>query len=325
MIRKDNITITLYESWMLDQVVRMICRQYGRTENHQDKLMKDFYEHPYQRERSIRIVALEGDKVVGFQSFFYWPYLLDGRLKNGYQSGNSVVDPDYQGRGIFKRLLNYLDTIRKDKQIDFLTGFPIDSSYNSLIRNKWKNILNLCWYIKVISLFSLLRRFDPMKLSLDKEPEPVLGIPACKGFVLTRDHDFEAWRESYSRYNHYLYFNFSDGANCVRFDMKVNLRLWGILKELIVGRVQTNCESLDFLKAAVKALIRKIHEEHMSTFLSVALNDRYFKGKILQAFRKAQFKNISKKIYFHVKDFTVGEKIFQPELWELYRNAVDTW
>ena len=325
MIRKDNITITLYEHWMHHQVVRMICRQYERTENNQDELMQNFYEHPYQRERSIRIVALDGKKVVGFQSFFYWPYLLDGRLKNGYQSGNSIIGPEYRGMGIFQRLLNYLDTIRKYKQIDFLTGFPVKSSYGSFIRNKWTNILNLSWYIKASSPFSLFRRYDPVKLSLDKSPKLVIEIPASKGFVLNRNHDFEAWRENYSRHIHYFYFHFADGVNCVRFNMKVNLRLRGILKELIIGRVQTNCESLDFLEVAVKALVRKIYKEHMFAFISVALNAQYFKGKILQAFMKAGFKIINKQIYFCVKDFTIKKKLFQPDLWELYRSAIDTW
>jgi len=321
---QKDIKIALYESWMRNQVIRMICRQYGREEAQQGKLMEDFYEHPYQREKSLRIVAIDGNKVVGFQSFFYWPYLLDGKHIRTYQSGNTIVDPDYRGQRIFQRTLEYMDMIREDKQIDFLTGFPIMASYNSMVNNKWVNILNLKWYFKVISPFSVLRKYDFAKLSLDVTAKPMAGISIQKGFTLNYDSEFEIWRKYYnSGENHYFYFHYVDGRHQVRFDLKVNLR--GKLKELIVGRVQRNCDNLDFLTAALKTMISKVREQHAFTFLSVALNDRFYKNDILQVFTRVGFKRLNKQIFFLVKDYTVGEQVFQPELWELYRSDVDTW
>lgn len=323
MAQREDIKITLYEPWMHGQIIRMVCNEYGGEEDHHDKFYKNFYDHPYQREKCIRIVAKDGEKVVGFQSFFSWPYLLDGRIMNSYQSGNSLVDSNYRGKGIFQGLLNYLDVIQKDKKVDFLIGFPVKASYNSLIRNKWSNILNLKWYVKITSPFSIFQRPPFAKLSLAKTPEPIPGIPTYKGFTLSRDPDFETWRKYYSGHNHYFYFNYTDGGHCVRFNLKVNLR--GIMKELIVGRVQTNCDDLDFLGAAVKALVRKAREERVFTFLSVALNDQYYRTQILMAFRQAGFIRINKQIYFLVKDFSAEKRIFQRELWELYRSDIDTW
>jgi GNAT superfamily N-acetyltransferase len=318
-----NIKIALYEPWMRDQIVQMICREYGFREEDEDRLIKNFYEHPYQREKSIRITALDGEKVVGFQSFFHWPYLLDGKPVNTYQSGNSIVDPDYRGRGIFSRLLMYLNEIREDKQIDFLMGFPVGGSYNSFIRNKWSNVLNLNWYMKVINPFSIVRKLDFAKLSLEDTPEYMLGIPAWKGFTLNCGPEFETWRKAYSKSNNYFYFHYDDGSYRVQFDLKVNLR--GRLKELIVGRVRTDCDNLDFLKKAVKGLVKKVRRQHAFTFISVALNRRYFKPEILMAFCQLGFKRINKEISFIVKDYRVGERVYKPELWELYRSDIDTW
>jgi hypothetical protein len=318
-----NIKVTLYEPWMHDQVVRMIAREYGFREQYQDRLMKNFYEHPYQLGKSIRIIALDGEKVVGFQSFFHWPYLLDGKPVNTYQSGNSIVDPNYQGQGIFSRLLNYMDEILEDKQIDFLMGFPVGKSYNSFIRNKWINILNLNWYIKVISLFSIARKLDLLKISMEDSSECEPGVPVRNGFSLDCGPEFETWRNTYSGGNNYFYFYYDDGRSCVQFDLKGNQR--GRLKELIVGRVRTNCDNLSFMKKAVNALLKKVREQHTFTFVSVALNRRYSRSEILLAFQQVGFKRINKEIFFIVKDYKVGERVYKPELWELYRSDIDTW
>ena len=319
----DNIKITLYEPWMHEQVVRMIVHEYGFREEDQDGLMKNFYEHPFQREKSIRIVALDGEKVAGFQSFFYWPYLLDGKPMNTYQSGNSIVSPNYRGRRIFSRLLRYLDEIREDQHIDFLMGFPVEGSYNSFIRNKWSNVLNLNWYVKAISPLSVVRKLDLAKLSLENEPECMPGIPTWKGFTLNCAPEFEIWRKTYSKSNGYLYFHHDDGSYRVQFDLKVTLR--GRLKELIVGRVRTDCDNIDFLTKAVKSLVKKVRKQHAFTFVSVALNRRYLKPEILMAFRQSGFKLIDKEIFFIVKDYMVGERVYKPELWNLYRSDIDTW
>jgi len=123
-----NIKIALYEPWMIDQIIRMIVQEYNFLEDDERSLIRNFYEHPFQREKSIRIVALDGENVVGFQSFFYWPYLFEGKPVNTYQSGNSIVDPNYRGRRIFSLLLGYLDKVRGNQNIDFLMGFPARAS-----------------------------------------------------------------------------------------------------------------------------------------------------------------------------------------------------
>ena len=319
----DNIDIDLYEPWMHDQVVRMICQEYGYREEDPNRAIKNLYEHPYQKDKSILLVALDGKKVVGFQSYFYWPYLLDGKIMNVYQSGNSLVASSYRGRGVFRRLLGYLNVAFEDKQIDFLIGFPISGSYNSLIRNGWSNILNINWYIKVINPFSLLKKFDITKLSMENKPQRISNIPRQDGFTLNRDPDFEAWRKTYSKNNYYLYFHFDVGSSHVRFDLKINFR--DKIKELIIGRVHNNSESKDFLVAAVKALVKEVRVQRIFTFISIAINEHYYDNAILEAFKHVGFRRIKKEIYFTVKDHVLGEKLFRPELWELYRSDIDTW
>src|SRR3954467_5729352 len=96
--------IGLYEEWMRPQISKMFSDQYGIREEAFAQLMSDFYEHPFQKNKCIRIIAKEGNMVTGFQSFFYWPYEINGRVYNSYQSGNSLVRPGFRGKGIFQKL-----------------------------------------------------------------------------------------------------------------------------------------------------------------------------------------------------------------------------
>src|SRR5689334_1140363 len=125
-----EITITTYAPWMRDQVAELFSLQYGFNKEEFARKMDRFYDHPFQKDRCIRVVALDGEKVAGFQSFFYWPYAFKGKTFNSYQSGNSLVHPDYRGKKIFQKLLNFVDEKKQELRIDFLMGFPVEDSYN---------------------------------------------------------------------------------------------------------------------------------------------------------------------------------------------------
>ena len=141
---------------MRPQVSALFSAQYGTELSVVEKTQEGFYGHSFQREKSIRIVALDGTKVIGFQSLFYWPYQKDGVNYNSLQSGNSLVHPEYRGKGIFQTLLQFLDDYNKDLKIDFLVGFPVEASFKSFLKNKWSNPFDLVWQMKIINPFGFL-------------------------------------------------------------------------------------------------------------------------------------------------------------------------
>jgi GNAT superfamily N-acetyltransferase len=155
--------IRLYEDWMKQQVHQLFSKQYGRTDDEVAMTMEQFYEHPFQKDKCIRLVAMDGDKVAGFQSLFFWPYQKNGKLYHSFQSGNSLVHPDYRGKGVFQQLLRYLDDYNKNLNIDFLMGFPVQMSYGSFMKCNWDNPLNLVWYIRFLNPFAFLSGLKKVK------------------------------------------------------------------------------------------------------------------------------------------------------------------
>ena len=157
---KSEIQFELYQSWMKNDIVKMLGIQYSIPIRDISHTFELFYEHAFQKDNCIRVAALDGNNVVGFQSFFYWPYILNTKKYRVFQSGNSLVNPDFRGKGIFGSLLKFIDEQKENHGIDFLIGFPVKESFNSFIRKGWESPFNLDWSVKHISILSIFSRFN---------------------------------------------------------------------------------------------------------------------------------------------------------------------
>ena len=125
---KDNIKITFYEPWMKSQIITLFENEYSIDKNDFDNLLTKLYEHPIQLNKCIQLVALDDDLVVGFQSFFYWPYTRNNKCYKSLQSGNSIIHPNYRGKGIFRKLINHIFEQQIPINADFFIGFPVEAS-----------------------------------------------------------------------------------------------------------------------------------------------------------------------------------------------------
>jgi GNAT superfamily N-acetyltransferase len=313
--------ICRYEDWMKPQVAKLFHIQYGVKEEDFSTLIDRFYDLPFQKEKSIRIVAKEGDTIIGFQSFFYWPYEYQNRVLQTYQSGNSLVHPDHRGKGIFQNLLNYLEQYPEKFRIDFLVGFPVEQSKNSFIRNNWNNILNVRWHLRIINPLAFLFNANKTKAHFEQQPLQIKNTSPDK-IRLSRDPDFLHWRKSYSS-GEYFYHSYSDENGKVCFHLKLYERKkW--MRELIIGDVVTSSDDQQLLKNALKSLIKKTRKALAVTSLTIALNEKA-EAKMLQCLSSLRFIRTAKEIYFILKSTNKMEDISDPGKWILYRSDIDTW
>jgi hypothetical protein len=317
--------IGLYEDWMKPQIARLFSIQYSIKEEDFSKLIGNFYEHPFQKDKCIRIVAREGKNVIGFQSFFYWPYLLNGKVINSYQSGNSLVHPDHRGKGIFQKLLSFLDAHRKNLAIDVLIGFPIDQSVGSLIRNKWTNIFNLQWFIKYGNPISLLLPLNIKKLNRHfpnvEAPDHSSSTPEF--LKLSHSAAFNAWRATHYDNTHYFSFVYKKDKEELVLKLKTNVRK-KIINELIIGDVITTSYSEAFLEEAFLYFFKKARKIYSISIISIACNTNS-DTHLATLLAKNGFKKINKQIYFCIKPFTDNMSFTDASKWMVYRGDIDTW
>lgn len=321
-----EIGIKAYEHWMKAQVAQLFSMQYGVPEQQFAALLENFYEHPYQRDHCIRVVACSGERVLGFQSFFFWPYTLNGKTFRSWQSGNSLVHPDCRGKGVFQRLLNFVEEQRAAHGIDFLMGFPVEDSYKSFMRNGWNNLLDLQWYVQPVSPLSLLVRDEHRGLaktfSTSRAADATHLLPH-DAFRLHADAAFNAWRKHYAQDTTYYYHTFRQGSAEAQFTLKPQRRKT-YLKELVVGDVATSSDDPAFIKAAFHDLRHAARRSRSVTLLSFAANPNHalFTGERM---RSCGFRAIDKKIYFILKPFADIPALTDASRWMLFRSDIDTW
>lgn len=315
------MTIQKYEDWMRPQVVALFDMEYATGAAQFDALFGQFYEQEFQRERCIRIVALDGERVAGFQSFFYWPVVIGGKEVQSYQSGNSLVHPDYRGKGLFGKMLNYIHEPGSGFNAELLIGFPVEASYNSFMRNGWKNPFNLQWYIKplnpILSLFS-----NP-----EKQLRKAWGERKKDDFKGDHSHvyvaqrtDFDTYRFAYETGDFYR-FTFESEGKMAYFELKAQRRK-RIIRELVIGKFLVTHADQDFMKRALHALLREVKRSANFTLLSFAVNHE--SADLLKVVSAAGMRPIEKRIYFIAKG-PLADAVNDWSSWWMFRSDIDTW
>lgn len=316
-----EIRITWYNDELRPQVINLFAAQYGVDPGSFNRLFEKFYFHPFQKNKCLLVMALDGDTVAGFQSFFYWPYTYKGKTYNSFQSGNSLVHPGYRGKGIFNQMLSFIDQENKTAGIDFLMGFPVEASLRNFLKDKWSLILDLQWYVKPCNLFA----FIPFKGGKNfTEGYRYFNTENAEKELLrlSQEKEFTEWRKGYLGAG-YSYTFKKDGHEII-FHVKPNRRK-KILHELVIGNILCSGEeAYKVLPLALKELNAAARRSLGAHFLSIALNEAC-SPDLKAAVAQAGFKRNDKKIHFIVKPFGSNEFVTEPARWLLYRSDIDTW
>lgn len=316
-----ELSIAWYTDDLRAQVIDLFVREYGVEAQAFNRLFEKFYFHPFQKDKCLLVVALDGATVAGFQSFFYWPYTLGNKTWHSFQSGNSLVHPAYRGKGIFNRMLAFLDQENKHVKIDFLMGFPVEASLRNFLKDKWQHILDLRWYVKACNplgffTFCANRYFEAGCADFGSTVEQgVLRLTSSAGFT--------AWRKDYLA-GSYFSFRYGSGAEEIILQVKPNKRK-KVLNELIVGNILFKSEAgFAHLEEALAALGRAARRSFAVHFISIAINEQSAFDTKSSLLRNG-FKRSEKKIYFITKPFGNSNLVLEPQNWLLYRSDIDTW
>ena len=303
-----------YETTYLEDVINLFVEEYkvDRTE-YKDNFLR-FFEHPYQADQCIRIIAVDEDgRLMGFQSFFYWPYVRNGKHYKVYQSGSSIVSRHARGKGVFQKMLGYMEVVKEKYGIDFFIGFPVEASYKSFMSNGWANPFNMQWYIKVKNPFGFLFSWMYPSDNHVKWQGPFnSGV-----FRMENSREFLDWRQNYQK-GRYRMFRYDDGAYTFEVNHKVNTRK-GIFTELIIGEVLCSTNDEDFIKQAFRKYRRWLFFQWDIALISFCTNNE--KDPLSQYILAYGLKPIERKVYFISK--------YAPETrsadWLIFRSDIDTW
>ena len=299
---------------MKEDIINLFCNEYSYDFDNFQKKFENLYDDNFQKNKCIRVVALYNDEVVGFQSFFYWPYKINNSNLESYQSGNSIVKENFRGLRIFSMMLDKIENMIQQKNIDFIIGFPVEKSIGSFKRKKWINKFNLIWYVKPIS-FNPMISFKKPFINLSNEKQ-FFDLENKEFIILENSRVFEKYRINLNKGNIY----FSLQKNNIKLELCCKLKKRRkILNELIIGNIQFNEFSEEAINEAFIKIIEIAKKSNSIHFISFAVSEniKVFKPVLL----KFKFKSMKKKIFFIFKNF--NNINFDNLL--LFRADIDTW
>lgn len=115
---------------------------------------------------SLVFGAYADDKLVGINSFMPVDYLYKGETLHLLQSCESGVIPEYQGRGIWSKLMKFaMNYIINDTNFDAVIGFPnYRNSYPGFKKMGWTTLTNMNNYLLVNNPDSFTKMLSSNKL-----------------------------------------------------------------------------------------------------------------------------------------------------------------
>jgi GNAT superfamily N-acetyltransferase len=108
-----------------------------------DEQYADFYrwkhhENPFGR--SPAWVAVDGERIVGLRIWLRWRFTQAGRTWSAVRAVDTATHPDYQGRGIFKRLTTSSLEVLRDEGVAHVFNTPNEQSRPGYLKMGWEQV-----------------------------------------------------------------------------------------------------------------------------------------------------------------------------------------
>lgn len=261
--------------------------------------------------RGNLVGVFDDDKLIGINSFMAMRYQYQGKTYNALQSCNSAVDPNYQGKGLFKRLLTFAVDYYKDSGYDFIMGTPNPNSHPAFQKMGWTDMVDLRYLILQLNSNTLINRILKLhpprcfnvfsgylnlkrKLFAKENPRQILErhtklTPELSGFVsslsnesFVMDNDYETLKWKLMDPS-YIYYTVKENNQVVAFFVVREhpyISITGKTAELIESCYVS--DELKVLKSAHGLFITELRKNFDIIFSWKALNSKMEK-KILKA------------------------------------------
>lgn len=240
---------------LIDSYLLSSSKSYGDKQKTREWFLWKFRDNP--NGETILACASEKNEVVGCVAYALQNFLLDDVPIKGAYSSEFFVNPDFQGKGIFSKLLKLSENEAEKRGAKFLLSFPNKNSLPGLLRKEWKQLDISEYWIKPKSLLRLPRilknlrqPFVPKISNLNE-----LDVQMLDGLELSNPNSFES--EITKEYLEWRFFKFPNTAYLVVEDdaffsiARVGKR--GAITEIQVLLVNWYDQSKGNLKELIKA------------------------------------------------------------------------
>ncbi len=170
----DGIHIAHLSEKDKPEILELLQKVFSRQEHFKLQRNADWWSWKY--EKSVfgtpiaTIARTTGGNIVGARFFWPWQLQLNGRILKAFQPVDTVVEPSYRGKGLFRKMTELALKEAKQHNYDVLFNFPNQQSLYGDLNMGWKLLGKLEWSVKILrpvqTLFSLncKERYQPVEL-----------------------------------------------------------------------------------------------------------------------------------------------------------------
>ncbi len=124
----------------IPQIIEVLKASLGETSSKKTEEVWKYkhVENPFGR--SLVLVAVENDKIIGVRAFMRWQWQLGEQVFSTFRAVDTATHPDHQGKGVFKKLTLKAIEIAKEQGNDFIFNTPNAQSLPGYLKMGWKEV-----------------------------------------------------------------------------------------------------------------------------------------------------------------------------------------
>jgi N-acetylglutamate synthase-like GNAT family acetyltransferase len=240
--------------------------------------------------KSPVILAFENDILVGVRAFMRWQWKSSGQVFESVRAVDTATHPDYQGRGIFKKLTLELLNYCANEGWHFVFNTPNSNSKPGYLKMGWKEAGKLPISIPILHPVSVALNMSRLKQSVvktnDTNQESFLQHPnleellkqnavRCKDQIIT-SHTVKSLQWRYQNVPVAKYFT-------------CGLQTAGKLRVLLVYRLKSSSAGnelrvtdifmdTDKYKTDVRAMVKDLVKQHAADYATVSGLNSWLNG-----------------------------------------------
>lgn len=148
----NKIELCLLDESTIHQQVGLSKIAFGKSSDESillDRWKKKHFENPLGN--SIIVGAYIGDELVGMNAYSPSLYTYQGETVRALQSCESAVHPNFQGMGIWSKVVKYaINYVFTETDYAFIFGFPnYRNSYPGFTKMQWQTVDNMRNYLMI--------------------------------------------------------------------------------------------------------------------------------------------------------------------------------
>lgn len=135
----------------ISEILNVLKASLGEVSSHKTAKIWRFKHVDNPFGKSLVLLALEEGRIVGVRAFMRWKWQMGNNVYSAFRAVDTATHPDYQGKGIFKKLTLKAIDIAKKSGDHFVFNTPNSNSKPGYLKMGWEEISKLKIQIKLVN------------------------------------------------------------------------------------------------------------------------------------------------------------------------------